>query len=145
IETLIQRTIDDHGYFVVFDIHSYNCKRSGPLEEVDHEANPQINLGTIYNHPKWRPLIQYFMTSIQNQTHLSQSIDIRENVKFKGGYLSKFINEKFGEKGCVLSIEFRKDFMNEWTGLPYQPIILEYKQLLLRTLKDLQKLDIYGV
>ncbi|WP_140938269.1 N-formylglutamate amidohydrolase [Sphingobacterium lumbrici] len=139
IETLIQRTIDDHGYFVVLDIHSYNCKRSGPLEEVDHNANPQINLGTIYNHPKWRSLIQYFITSIQHQTYFSQPIDIRENVKFKGGYLSQFINKKFGDKGCVLSIEFRKDFMDEWTGEPYIQHIMAYRQILMNALTDLQE------
>ncbi|GGH19768.1 hypothetical protein GCM10011418_24460 [Sphingobacterium alkalisoli] len=139
IETLIQRTIDDHGYFVVLDIHSFNCKRSAPDEEVDKEANPQINLGTIHNHLKWRPLIQHFIASIQNQTYLSQPIDIRENVKFKGGYLSKFINEKFGEKGCVLSIEFRKDFMDEWTGEPYIQDIMAYRQVLMNALTDLQE------
>ncbi|PRD56404.1 hypothetical protein C5749_03870 [Sphingobacterium gobiense] len=145
VDSYIQHTIDKHHFFVVLDVHSYNAQRINEKQPIDKHANPQINLGTRYNTEKWRPVIDRFMESVRSQRLLDEAIDIRENVKFKGGYLAQHILDKFGDQGCVLSIEFRKDFMNEWTGLPYQPVILEYKQLLLYTLKDLQKLDIYGV
>lgn len=145
IDRYIQHIIDKQGFFVIFDVHTYNAQRISEKQPIDKHANPQINLGTHYNREKWRMVIDRFIASVQSQEILGEAIDIRENVKFKGGYLAQHILQKFGDRGCVLSIEFRKDFMNEWTGLPYQPIILEYKQLLLRTLKDLQKLDIYGV
>lgn len=145
IDNYIQQTIDNHGFFVVLDIHTYNAQRGGPEESIDKEANPQINLGTYYNDEKWQHVIEGVLESIQSQQILEEPIDIRENIKFKGGYLAQHILKKHGRHGCVLSIEFRKDFMNEWTGLPYQPVILEYKQLMLRTLKDLQNLAIYGV
>ncbi len=145
IDSYIQHTIDKHGFFVAFDVHSYNAQRISEEQPIDKQANPQINLGTHYNNEKWRSVINGFINSVQEQQLLGKAIDIRENVKFKGGYLAQHILQKFRDRGCVLSIEFRKDFMNEWTGLPYQPVILEYKQLLLHTLKDLQKLDIYGV
>ena len=41
---------------------------------------------------------------------------MRENVKFRGGNLARYIHETFPESGCVLSIEFKKFFMDEWTG-----------------------------
>lgn len=145
IDHYIQNTIDKHGFFVAFDVHSYNAQRINEEQPIDKQANPQINLGTHYNNEKWRSVINSFITSVQNQQLLGETIDIRENIKFKGGYLAQHILQKFGDRGCVLSVEFRKDFMNEWTGQPYQPAILEYKQLLFHTLKDLQKLDIYGV
>lgn len=145
LDSYIQHTIDKQGFFVAFDVHTYNAQRINEEQPIDKTPNPQINLGTHYNSKQWRPVIDAFIESVQSQQLLGEAIDIRENVKFKGGYLAQHILQKFGDRGCVLSIEFRKDFMNEWTGLPYQPIILEYKQLLLRTLKDLQKLDIYGV
>lgn len=145
IDSYIKHTIDKYGFFVVFDVHTYNAQRISEKQPIDKHANPQINLGTHYNSRKWRLVIDRFIESVQSQQLLGEAIDIRENVKFKGGYLAQHILQKFGDHGCVLSIEFRKDFMNEWTGLPYQPVILEYKQLLLHTLKDLQKLDIYGV
>jgi len=145
VDRYIQQTIDQHGFFVVFDVHTYNAQRISKKQSIDKPANPQINLGTHYNREKWRLVIDKFLDSVRSQQLLGEAIDIRENIKFKGGYLAQHILQKFGERGCVLSIEFRKDFMDEWTGLPYQPVILEYKQLLLHTLKDLQKIDIYGV
>ena len=145
IDRYIQQTIEQHGFFIVFDVHTYNAQRISEEEPVDKHANPQINLGTQYNQERWRPVVDRFVESVRNQQLLGDPIDIRENVKFKGGNLAQHILRKFGNHGCVLSIEFRKDFMNEWTGQPYQPAILEYKQLLLHTLKDLQNLEIYGV
>jgi len=144
IDEYIQQTIDNHHFFIVFDVHTYNAQRIREEEPIDKEANPQINLGTYYNNEKWRPIIEEFVECVQQQQILGKPIDIRENVKFKGGHLAQHILQKFGNHGCVLSIEFRKDFMNEWTGLPYQPVILEYKQLLLHTLKHMENLDIYG-
>ena len=145
IDRYIQQTIEQHGFFIVFDVHTYNAQRISEEEPMDKHANPQINLGTQYNQERWRPVVDRFVESVRNQQLLGDPIDIRENVKFKGGNLAQHILRKFGNHGCVLSIEFRKDFMNEWTGQPYQPAILEYKQLLLHTLKDLQNLEIYGV
>lgn len=144
IDTWIQATIDKHGYFIVFDLHSYNAKRQGPDEVVDTEANPQINLGTHYNLPKWRPVIEQFMRSMGSQQILDQDIDIRENIKFKGGQLAQHLIGKYGQQGCVLSVEFRKDFMDEWTGIPLMPMVQAYKQLLMHALSDLQKTTHHG-
>lgn len=135
IDQLIQKTIDRHGFFVIYDIHSYNAKRLEPNEIVDTTRNPQINLGTAYINPKWQELIQRFVTALQEQFLDGQPVDIRKNVKFKGGYLSQYINKRFGEKGCMLSIEFRKDFMDEWTGQVYPEKLYQCKQLLLTTVK----------
>lgn len=139
IEEQIQETIDQYGYFVVYDIHSYNAKRNGSEEEVDTEINPQINLGTTYVDPKWQPLIEKLMDFISKDSLYDGPIDIRENIKFKGGYLSQLINKKFGAYGCVLSIEFRKDFMDEWTGAPDLPRVVSCKQLLMNSIQVLKQ------
>ncbi|MBV2227308.1 MULTISPECIES: N-formylglutamate amidohydrolase [Sphingobacterium] len=139
IEEQIQETIDQYGYFVVYDIHSYNAKRNGSEEEVDTEINPQINLGTAYVDPKWQPLIDQLMGFISKDSLYDGPIDIRENIKFKGGYLSQLINKKFGAYGCVLSIEFRKDFMDEWTGAPDLPRVVSCKQLLMNSIQVLKQ------
>jgi hypothetical protein len=49
---------------------------------------------------------------------LGRQLDIRENVKFRGGQLARWTHEQFPHSGCVLSIEFKKFFMDEWTGIP---------------------------
>lgn len=144
IDAYIQDTIDKYGFFILLDIHSYNAKRPVPDAMVDTDKDPQINLGTHYNQPAWRFVIDEFMHSVSGQKLLDEPIDIRENVKFKGGHLAQHILDKFGDKGCVLSVEFRKDFMDEWTGIPYTPVIQAYKQLLMHVLQDLQKLELHG-
>lgn len=134
VRQVIQKTIEKHGYFVVYDIHSYNVRRQGPHEIVDTQSNPEINLGTAHNQPKWSGLTRLFIESIRQQSRPDHNIDVRENVKFKGGKLSRFINREFGDHGCVFSIEFRKDFMDEWTGKPFIENIQFHNDVLLGTL-----------
>src|SRR5690606_10095136 len=83
IDEYIQQTIDNHHFFIVFDVHTYNAQRIREEEPIDKEANPQINLGTYYNNEKWRPIIEEFVECVQQQQILGKPIDIRENVKFK--------------------------------------------------------------
>ena len=134
IDRHIERTIHKYGYFILLDIHSYNAKRTGPTEVIDTEKNPQINMGTFYNSSKWKQHITEYVEYLSTQKIMDQPIDIRENIKFKGGYLSQYINNKYADKGYVLSIEFRKDFMNEWTGEANAHLISMYKQLLINSL-----------
>lgn len=42
--------------------------------------------------------------------------DVRENVKFRGGYLARWVNGTWPYRACCLALEFRKSFMDEWTG-----------------------------
>lgn len=116
MDVLIKSTVKRHGYFVVLDVHSYNHRRQSPEQEEPYEQNPEINIGTAHNLSKWgdetRAFIQFF-----SQATINGSLqDVRENIKFKGGGMSQWINDRYGEKGFVLSIEFKKTFMDEWTG-----------------------------
>lgn len=139
ISQMIESSIQKYGYFIIYDIHSYNAKRHSPDEIVDQVANPQINVGTINNKGIWRPMIDSFLKYIQDHSINNQPIDARENVKFSGGYLSKWITSKYGQKGCVLSIEFRKDFMDEWTGKPDLDHIESLKKILYSSVSYVKK------
>lgn len=135
IDSLIQATIQKFGYFVIYDVHSYNAKREGMDEVVDVDSNPEINIGTQFNNPKWRELTDIWIDALSEVPEGGKDYyDVRENIRFKGGHLSRYINDRYGEYGCVFSIEFRKDFMDEWTGIPYPDKIVEYQQLLERSL-----------
>ncbi len=134
IDHLIEATIQQFGHFLILDIHSYNAKRAHPNEIVDEARNPQINLGTHYNNEKWRPLTEAFVKHIAAESFMGSPIDIRENIKFKGGHLSQHINKKYGDKGATLSIEYRKDFMDEWTGIPNPQAIEQYNSILAQSL-----------
>lgn len=108
------------GKFVVYDLHSYNHMRNGPSEQpADPASNPEVNVGTgTLDHEYWAPVIERFMTDLHNFNYLGRHLDVRENVKFKGGNFSKWINENFDKSGCAIAIEFKKFFMDEWTGEP---------------------------
>ena len=40
-------------------------------------------------------------------------------MKFFGGQLARWIHENYSSSVCVLAIEVKKFFMNEWTGELY--------------------------
>lgn len=106
------------GRFVVLDLHTYNHRRDGPEAEPSEAAgNPEVNVGTgSMDRERWGPLAERFMADLRAYDFRGRHLDVRENVRFQGGYLSKWVHEHFPTEGCVLAIEFKKFFMNEWTG-----------------------------
>ena len=104
--------------FVVFDLHSYNHYRDG-IEKpaADPAHNPQVNIGTgTMNREQWAPIIDRFISDLRSFDFSGRHLDVRENIKFKGGYFPRWIHQSFKSSACVLSVEFKKFFMNEWTG-----------------------------
>ena len=119
VAQLIQWTIALFGKFVVLDIHSYNHRRQDPSIIANAGENPEVNIGTAHNREKWKGLGQQMTSFLAHHQIDGAFIDVRENVKFKGGGFSEWINHNYGEYGCVLSLEFKKTFMDEWTGRGY--------------------------
>ena len=112
---------DRHGCFVVLDIHSYNHRRGGPdAPPSDPETAPEINIGTFsMNRERWAHVVDPFMATLRAFEFRGRQMDVRENVAFQGrGEQTRFIHEAFPETGCAIAIEFKKFFMDEWTGLP---------------------------
>lgn len=104
------------GPFVVLDIHSYNHRREGvELPAGDPVANPDVNIGTgSLDRTVWATLIDRFGTDLE--TGLAPGATVAENVRFKGGYFPQWIHERYPGRGCALALEFKKTFMDEWTG-----------------------------
>lgn len=114
---LIESTIDQYGQFVLYDVHSYNHRRTGPgAPPADVFENPTVNLGTESLPGRWRPVADAFISVISQQEAGGERIDARENVRFKGGYLARWVHDHYGSYGCALAIEFKKVFMDEWSG-----------------------------
>lgn len=128
---------DKHGSFVVYDIHNYNHRRNGPdAPPEDPELNPQVNLGTgTLNLDRWGGIKEAFMSNMASYEYPGGKLDVRENVKFKGGYLSHWVHKEFPETGCCLAIEFKKFFMDEWTGEGFEDHIENIKKALETTVQ----------
>ena len=109
-----------YGHFVVFDLHSYNHMRNGPEGVPAHQdTNPEINVGTgTMNRNYWGPVVDGFITSLRKFKYFDRKLDVRENVRFRGGHFPLWIHQNFPYSGCALAIEAKKFFMDEWTGIP---------------------------
>ena len=106
--------------FVVFDLHTYNHSRAGlKAAPTDSSQHPEINLGTgTMNRQYWAPVVDTFLKDLRDFDFLGRQLDVRENIKFRGGYFPYWIHQRFPQTACVLAIEVKKFFIDEWT---YQP------------------------
>ena len=106
------------GPFLVLDLHSYNHLRDGPLEPpAPLKDNPEVNLGTgSLDRERWGGLAEAFVEQLARQQVRGRPLDVRENVRFRGGELSKWVHRRYGGVGAALAIEFKKVFMDEWSG-----------------------------
>ncbi len=114
----LERLLNCHDRVIVLDFHSYNHRRRGPGQPFDSpELNPDVNLGTgTLDRKRFGCVAEAFIRGMRGVTLSGRSLDVRENVKFRGGYLSGWTHERFPGRVCVLAIEFKKIFMDEWSG-----------------------------
>lgn len=121
-----------HEHIIVYDIHSYNHRREGKNIEADASQNPEVNIGT-QNMDKdvWQRVVSLLIKTFSEFDYNGRHLDARENVKFKGGYFGQWLYENYGKKICPVSIEFRKFFMDEWTGEPFEKDIELINQLVM--------------
>ncbi len=110
-----------YGAVVVYDLHSYNHRRAGPdAEAADPEQHPEVNVGTgTMDRAYWAPVVDRFIEDLRGFDFLGRHLDVRENVRFFGGAFPRFVHEHFPRSVCTLAVEFKKFFMDEWTGTLY--------------------------
>lgn len=122
------------GHFVVYDLHTYNHRRHGPdAPPAPAEDNPEVNLGTgTMDRERWTLLVDRFLADLRAVDYMGRQLDVRENIRFRGGHFARWTHTNFPRSACVLSIEFKKFFMDEWTGTP-DPQQLEAIQQALQT------------
>ena len=106
------------GRVVVYDIHSYNHRRRGRAEPPESlSRNPDVNVGTgTMDRDRWRPVVEAFEGALVGAEVRGRELDVRENVKFLGGHFGEWLHASYPTTVCVLSIELKKTFMNEWDG-----------------------------
>lgn len=111
----------DHPRFVLLDVHSYNHRRGGPHAPPTPPAEaPEINIGT-FSMPRqqWAWLLDPLMDAMRAYDFAGRNLDVRENVAFQGkGELTRFVHQRYPGQACAIALEFKKFFMDEWSGEP---------------------------
>ena len=122
-----------YGRFVVLDVHSYNHRREGPqASPTAAEKAPDINIGTFsMDRGRWEAVLEPFMEHLRSRKVQGRNLDVRENVAFEGkGEQTRFIHSTFPNNGCAIAVEFKKFFMDEWTGQPDKACLDELRSLI---------------
>jgi N-formylglutamate amidohydrolase len=139
VRGVLRELSDRYGTFVVLDLHSYNHRRDGAGgAPADPLANPVVNVGTgNIDRGRWAAVVERFMADLGSCSLAGEPIDVRENVRFKGGHFSRWITENFAAQGCVLAVEVKKVFMDEWTGQADERLVSEVGEALKATVPGL--------
>ena len=118
---LLDGIVEEHQRFVLIDVHSYNHRRDGPDgDAMPQDEAPDINIGT-FSMPRadWAFLLDPLMEEMRRFDFNGRKLDVRENVAFQGkGEQTRFVHERYPRRGCAIALEFKKFFMDEWTGEP---------------------------
>lgn len=128
VAAVLDEIAADYPRFVLLDIHSYNHRRGGAdTSPTPAEKAPEINIGTFsMPREKWAWLLDPLMDSMRQYVFGGRLLDVRENVAFQGrGELSRFVHERYPNRGCAIAIEFKKFYMDEWSGEP-DPAALDH-------------------
>ena len=140
---LLDAVSERHERFVVLDVHSYNHRRGGPDGDSEpQETAPDINIGT-FSMPRehWSFLIDPLLEALSAFDFNGRNLDVRENVAFQGkGYQTRFVHERFPKRACAIAFEFKKFFMDEWTGLPDEAEVAAMRRLISFTAKRCEEL-----
>lgn len=115
---LLRRLVATYGRVIVLDVHTYNHRRQGPKGPLaDAAENPEVNVGTgSMDRGHWAPVVDALISGLKRCEVDGRPLDVRENVKFRGGHFPQWIHREFPGVVCAPAIEFKKTFMNEWTG-----------------------------
>lgn len=134
LRSILDELVAGHGRVVVLDLHSYNHRRDGPdAPAADPGDNPEVNVGTgSMDRQRWGPLVDTFIADLREQ-----GLDVRENVRFRGGHLAAWVHGTYPTSACALALEFKKTYMDEWTGEPDEARIARLREALAATLPGL--------
>jgi hypothetical protein len=129
------------GKFVVFDIHSYNHRRGGPHAEPEHsDGHPEVNVGTgTMDRDRWSGIVDRFIHELRSFESGGRRLDVRENIKFYGGNHANWSHQTFPDSACVIAIEFKKFFMDEWSGEVYEEEFRFIREALESTIEGVTK------
>jgi hypothetical protein len=138
---LLDSIVEQHGRFILLDVHSYNHRRDGPHAPATEPARaPDINLGT-FSMPKgrWDHVMDALVDGVRRFDYPGRQLSVGIDVAFQGrGALTRFVHENYPDAGCAIALEVKKFFMDEWTGVPHRDHIASLQKMFAALLPVLQ-------
>ncbi|MBM9595877.1 N-formylglutamate amidohydrolase [Roseitranquillus sediminis] len=114
----IDGAIAEHGRLLLLDIHSFNHRRDGPdAPPAPQHGNPDIDLGlTTADESRFGGVVEALWQGLEGEMD-GRPLDVRRNVRFEdGGHWPEWVFATYGEEVCTVTLEYKKIFMDEWTG-----------------------------
>lgn len=143
LATMLAGIQQDHGKFVLLDMHSYNHRRAGNDQApTDQKDAPDINIGTSsMKRELWGDVVDALVAHFSEFSLNGRALDVRENIAFQGkGEQTRFVHQHFPETGCAIAIEFKKIFMDEWTAEPDAASLAQLRSMVASAEPMLQRL-----
>ena len=115
----LEEMIARHGRVLLLDLHTYNHRRDGPDAPPQPQAdNPDIDLGlTTADKGRFGDTVGAVWDTLVDHEIGGARRDVRENVRFPdGGFWPEWVAATYGTDVCVITLEVKKFFMDEWTG-----------------------------
>lgn len=119
MRTWIEELIAEHGRILLLDVHSFNHRRRDETgEPLPDEGHPDIDLGlSTADRDRFGEVVDALWTRLSETRIDERTADVRANVRFPdGGNWPEWVFAQYGEHVCTITLEYKKMFMNEWTG-----------------------------
>ena len=119
MRAMFDALLERHERIVVFDLHSYNHRRDGAdAAPAPVRENPDIDIGaTTLDKAVYGDLLNAVTAELRGTAIKGQPLEVHENVRYPdGGNFPEWLCETYGKRACVMTLEYKKIFMDEWTG-----------------------------
>lgn len=94
LDYYVSRFLEIHKLLVVFDLHSFNHRRQGPDAFPDPQIeNPDLIIGRSNLPDEYYPQVGKLRRLLDGVAWNGINLDCREDVKFTGGYLSRWLHQ----------------------------------------------------
>ncbi len=109
---------DRHGAVAVLDLHSFCDRRpTWGVGSLPDGAHPDVDVGTgAVERGRWGPLLARLVADLRSFPVAGRTLDVRENVRFRGGHFNRFVNRAFRGRAVCITLEVRKFFMDQVSG-----------------------------
>lgn len=138
----IEGMIKQHGRVLLLDVHSYNHRRDGPYAHAaPQEGNPDIDLGvTTLDSTIFGDLLDVFHDELARHPAHTRQLDVRRNVRYDdGGHWPEWVFAQYGEDVAAITLEYKKFYMDEWTGEAFLPVVEDLRSGLAKAVSRVKR------